>query len=103
MQKLSDDRAADLVSHVAQALAEFAQALARPQQGRLRIAALSGSTSVRRSSSKLASVSLDGLRPAPGLRTRPAWYRSPDRSSATPRPMVLRAMPVARSTALTPP
>ena len=38
VQQLADKRAADLVAHVAQALAELAQALACPQQRRLRIA-----------------------------------------------------------------
>jgi hypothetical protein len=64
---------------------------------------VSGSTSARRSSSKLASVSLRGLRPPPDRRTRSASGVSPARNSASPRPIVLRAMPVARVTALTPP
>ena len=38
VQKLADKRAADPMTHVAQALAELAQALASPQQRRLRIA-----------------------------------------------------------------
>src|SRR6516164_8174637 len=64
---------------------------------------LSGSTSARKSSSRLVSVTLSGLRPPPGRRTQPASGVSSRRSSASPRPIVLRARPVARITALTPP
>src|ERR1700676_1151355 len=64
---------------------------------------VSGSTSVRRSSSKLASVSLRGLRPPPGRRTRSASGVSSARNSASQRTIVLRATPRTRMTALTPP
>jgi hypothetical protein len=47
-------------------------------------------------------VMVKGLRPPPGRRTRPSGV-SFLRSSASPRPLVLRARPVARITALTPP
>jgi hypothetical protein len=42
VQEFAHERAPDLVPHVAQALAEFAQALAGPKQWRLRIAARVG-------------------------------------------------------------
>src|SRR3984957_18345531 len=64
---------------------------------------VSGSTSARRSSSKFASVSLRGLRPPPTRRTRSKSGVSPARNSASPRPIVLRAIPVARITAMIPP
>src|SRR6266704_2094144 len=64
---------------------------------------VSGSTSARRSSSKFASVSLTGLRPPPARRTRSKSGVSPARNSASPRPIVLRAIPVARITATIPP
>src|ERR1700722_6756665 len=64
---------------------------------------VSGSTSARRSSSKFASVSLRGLRPPPPRRTRSKSGVSPARNSASPRPIVLRAIPVARITAMIPP
>src|SRR5712664_3468897 len=64
---------------------------------------VSGSTSARRSSSKFASVSLRGLRPPPTRRTRSKSGVSPARNSASPRPIVLRAIPVARITAIIPP
>jgi hypothetical protein len=105
VQKLADKRAANRVSHVAQAPAELAQALAVHSSGDCGSPRVSGSTSARRSSSQggLASVSLSGLRPPPGRRTRSGSGVSSARNSASPRPIVLRAMPVARVTALTPP
>ncbi len=42
VQEFADERAPDLVPHIAQALAEVAQALAGPEQWRLRIAARIG-------------------------------------------------------------
>jgi len=44
-----------------------------------------GSTSERRSSMRLASVALIGLRPAPGLRTRSASTAAPERNSLSAR------------------
>lgn len=46
------------------------------------------------------SVALLGLPPAPGRRTRVGSIVSPRRTSRNARPMVLRAMPVARATAV---
>ena len=48
-------------------------------------------------------VSIAGLRPPPARRTRPPSAAVPARRSARPRPMVLRAIPLARETAVTPP
>jgi hypothetical protein len=55
------------------------------------------------SSIRLASVALRGLRPPPDRRTRSPSGVSSSASSSNPRRIVLRAMPVARITALTPP
>src|SRR5215475_14278198 len=102
VQQFADHRMADLMAHVAQALAELAKALARPLQRRLRIAAGIGLDQRAQILHQAISVVLSGLRPPPGRRTRPSDI-SFRRSSASPRPMVLRARPVARITALTPP
>src|SRR3954452_10758725 len=48
-------------------------------------------------------VSVAGLLPPPLRRTRPAVGVVPSRSSARPRPIVLRAIPLARETAAMPP
>ena len=65
---------------------------------------VAGSTKARKSSSKLGSVSVSGLRPAPGRRTRPTGGPSvAPQSSAKPRPIVLRAIPVIWATAWMPP
>ena len=58
-------------SHV-QLVAELAQALAGPQSGDCGSPRVVGSTRQRKSSMRLASVSLNGLRPPPGRRTRSA-------------------------------
>src|SRR5271166_1487145 len=48
-------------------------------------------------------VSIAGLLPPPRRRTRPPNCSAPASRSARPRPMVLRATPVARETSATPP
>ncbi len=63
----------------------------------------SPSSSRSRSASSVGSVSVSGLRPAPGRRTRPAPGDSPDASSTRPRRIVEGAIPVARATAAVPP
>jgi hypothetical protein len=60
-------------------------------------------TSSPRASSRPGCVSTAGLRPPPGRRTRLPRSSRPRRSSARPRPMVLRATRVAVATAVTPP
>src|SRR3954453_23764418 len=60
-------------------------------------------TSSLRASSRPGCVSTAGLRPPPGRRTRLPRSSRPRRSSARPRPMVLRATRVAVATAVTPP
>src|ERR1019366_2500857 len=62
-----------------------------------------GSTRERRSSMRLASIALIGLRPPPNRRTRSASTAPPARNSLSARPTVLRASPVARDTAAIPP
>src|SRR5207342_3213174 len=64
-----------------------------------------GSTRSFRSESKLGSVTTSGRRPPPLRRTRsgPAIGAASPRSSASPRSIVLRATPVIRDTAVTPP
>ena len=64
-----------------------------------------GSTKAARSPSSVGSASMRAGRPAPFRRTRPgtASGSASPRSSASPRPIVLRAMPVIRETATTPP
>jgi hypothetical protein len=54
-------------------------------------------------SSSPGSVSIFGLRPPPGRRTRRVSRAFSLRNSARPRPIVLRATPVASDTAATPP
>src|SRR5580693_10357863 len=60
-----------------------------------------GSTSASRSARNVGSLTLAGLRPAPGRRTRPDG--SSCANSVRPRPIVLGAMPVAIATAAMPP
>ena len=60
-------------------------------------------TSSLRASSRPGCVSTAGLRPPPGRRMRLPRSSRPRRSSARPRPMVLRATRVAVATAVTPP
>src|ERR1700693_3950432 len=61
-----------------------------------------GATIRSRSSIRRGSASSSGLRPAPARRTRP-FCAAPPASSSSPRPMVLRAIPVMRDTAAIPP
>jgi hypothetical protein len=60
-------------------------------------------TSASRASRSPGSVSIFGLRPPPGRRMRRVSRVSWLRNSASPRPIVLRAPPVASATAATPP
>src|SRR5437773_4860735 len=60
-----------------------------------------GSTSASRSASRLGSLQIAGLRPAPGRRIRSDG--SSCANSFRPRPIVLGAMPVAIATAAMPP
>src|SRR5438067_8204215 len=60
-----------------------------------------GSTSAARSASRVGSLQIAGLRPAPGRRTRSDG--SSCANSFRPRPIVLGAMPVAIATAAMPP
>ena len=65
---------------------------------------VAGSTSSRRSSSNVASPDVSFFRPPPARRTRPAARSDAAlRNSASPRPIVLRAIPVMRDSADTPP
>ena len=53
-----------------QRLRQFVRALARPAQRRHRVATVAGSTSHSKLANKSGSTSVNGLRPAPGLRSR---------------------------------
>jgi hypothetical protein len=72
------------MAHVAQTLTDLAQALALHSSGDCGSPRVSGSTSERRSSIRLVSVSLSRLRPPPGRRTRSSAGVSPARNSAKP-------------------
>jgi hypothetical protein len=89
--------AADRVAHVAQALTELAQALACPKQQRLRI--VPGLWLDQRAK----IIEQTRIRLAQRLATATGPADPPARNSAGPCPIVLRAMAVARITALTPP
>jgi len=91
------------VAHGAQAGRNLAEALRGPAKRRLRIAAgvrLDQSAQI----DEQARIGLDqGLAAAAGRRTRSASSSSPLASSASARPIVLRATPVARDAATIPP
>jgi hypothetical protein len=62
-----------------------------------------GSTRAFRSASRVASVSVSFFRPPPGRRTRFTSISVAESNSAKPRSIVLRASPVIRDNANTPP
>jgi hypothetical protein len=61
------------------------------------------STNAKSAPNNSGSSSVARLRPAPLVRTRPSPTTDPASSSCTPRRTVLRDIPVAAATALTPP
>src|ERR1700733_12777127 len=64
---------------------------------------IDGSASSFKASKIPGCVSIAGFCPPPLRRTRSLHRPAPDRRSAKPRPMVLRAIPVVRETAAIPP
>ena len=84
---------------------QIAQALGGPPQRRHRIAACRRLHQGSEIAEQIGSASTRAGRPAPFRRTRPgaASGSASPRSSESPRPIVLRAMPVIRETAIIPP
>jgi len=62
-----------------------------------------GDRLAQQSASSVGSVSVSGLRPPPGRRTRPRSSVPPDSNSQIPVRIVSTAIPVARATAAIPP
>ena len=91
------------MAELAQLVGQRAQALRRPPQRQLGIAAGVGVDQPLEIAISVGSASASRLRPAPGRRTRPGSSLSPRSSSARPRAIVERAIPVARETADVPP
>lgn len=78
--------------------------IGRPPERRHRISRVLGSTIVSRSEIHVGSASVSALRPPPARRTPPfALSDALPRNSSRPRPIVLRAIPVASETAAIPP
>ena len=92
----------DIMTHLPQRLGELRAALRRPPQRRLRITPVTGSTSRSRSSASPGSRSRIGVRPG-CRRTFPGAGRSSESRSARPRSTVDSEIPVALTTAATPP
>ena len=84
------------------AAANLTWLLATQSSGRIGSPRVAGSTSRRKSPSNVGSWVVSGRRPLPSRRIRPGAKLGPSRSFS-PRPIVLRARPVARDTAATPP
>ena len=76
------------------AAASFAWLLDTQSSGRIGSPIVAGSRIRRRSSSSVASISVNARRPPPGRRTTPDSKSGAPRSRK-PRPIVLRAIPVA--------
>src|SRR5208283_3182338 len=84
------------------AAASFAWLFETHSSGRTGSPIVAGSSSRRRSSSSVGSVTVSACLPLPGRRTTPDSAPGSSRSFR-PRPIVLRAIPVARAAALIPP
>src|SRR6516165_7195787 len=101
-QQPLDAAGADGVTEAAQRSTKLLAALRHPQQGPRRRAKRGRSTSRRRSSSRVSSVSVSGRRPPPFWRTCPVGSAGAS-SSLSPCPMVESASPVISATAALPP
>ncbi len=84
------------------AAASFAWLFETHSSGRIGSPIVAGSSTRRRSSSNAGSATVSAGRPLPGRRTTPDSAPGSSRSFR-PRPIVLRATPVARAAALIPP
>src|SRR5271157_589297 len=84
------------------ATASFAWLFDTHSNSRIGSPSVAGSSNWRRSSSSVASMTASDRRPPPGRRTTPDSAAGSSRSFR-PRPIVLRAIPVARADALIPP
>src|SRR5271166_1002770 len=97
---------ANLVTHRTQRRCQLRVAFRDPQQrshgGRTGSPIVAGSSSRRRSSSNVGSVTVSACLPLPGRRTTPDSASGSSRFFR-PRPIMLRAIPVARAAALIPP
>jgi hypothetical protein len=91
------------MADLAQRPGELDQALRRPPQRRLGIPARDRIDQPLEIREQRRIVLGQRLAAPPGRRTRPGSTRSPDSSSASPRRTVSSEIPVARTTAPTPP
>jgi hypothetical protein len=88
--------------HLAQRRFQLGVALRHPPNGRIGSPIVAGSSNLCRSSSSVVSFDVKAGRPLPGRRTLPSSEPGSSRS-LSPRPIVLRASPVAPDDAMIPP